>query len=301
MQHLHIRKTLIERTIFLVISFLLIVGMIAYEKSEEQPIGYMLATQQNLIGQWPLNVYTRPNKELIILALQKQNEKEAKRQQEFVEAKRREAKTLEAVFQSEYTTLYELEPYLIGSYEERVELVKQFLNREAILVDSEEEQQRLEGLQQAFANPETKVLEVIPLLKGKYEDNVWLLSHLMRGESLELTNEVQQAQAWVVITRAISPLLSDGTGDLANAIFRGKQYTCVWDGSFWQEVDEQCIQNAETYLKGELLETERTLNGYFIGTAPENKHIVATYEVQNWEEDAQKDMVTIYICDRYYF
>lgn len=257
---------------------------------------------QNLKTEWSfLNNSMNQNSNSILIRIQKQKEAEQKRQQEFIEAKRKEPQTLEAVFESEYTTLYELEPYLSGSYEEQAELVQQFLRRDAISIKTEEEEKRLTALQQAFETPETKITEVISLLKGKYEDNLWLLSHLMRGESLELTDEVQQAQAWVAITRAIGPLLSDGTGDLANAIFRGRQYTCVWDGSFWQEVDEQCIRNAENYLQGELLEPEKTLNGYFIGTAPENKHIVSTYEVQNWEEDAQNDIVIIYICDRYYF
>lgn len=311
MPNLHIEKSFrVRMTLLLIGCYILLSSMIVYERQNKAESESMAAEQNQEIVTKPLTAKYSALEETVTLSRDYtfnfltecvQKLEEEKRQKEFIEAKRKEPQTLEEVIASEYTTLYELEPYLHGKYEERAELIQQFLNRNAIATDDELEEARLEALKQAFENPNTKVSEVLPLLKGKYEDNIWLLSHLLRGESLELTDEVQQAQAWVIITRAVSPLLSDGTGDLANAIFRGRQYTCVWDGSFWQDVDEQCLKNAEAYLKGEMLDPEKALNGFFIGTAPENKNIIEKYEVQNWEEDAKEDTVTIYVCDRYYF
>ena len=122
-------------------------------------------------------------------------------------------------------------------------------------------------LEEVLADPNSKIIDLIPFLSGTYEENLEILAHLIRGESRGGSDESQQYQALIIIVRSFDSSVSQGNGDLKSAVFWKGQYTCTQDGSYYQEPDNQCYQNAAAVLNQELLDPEAPKNLFFIGIA----------------------------------
>ncbi len=184
-------------------------------------------------------------------------------------------------------------------------------NNEGLLQDesvtipvNEETSTTQRPLEEILADPNAKIVELIPYLKGSFEDNVYLLSHLAMSEARGGTDESQQANFRVAVVRAFDPQVSNGDGDLKSALFfkyKGKyQFGCVAPGgSFWREPDEQCIRNAREFLSGNVLEPDKGITAFYIGTVTRKKEIESTYAVDNWKTKNPNDTLTVYVYNKW--
>ena len=122
------------------------------------------------------------------------------------------------------------------------------------------------SLEEILADPNSKIIELIPYLQGSYEENVEILAHLMQGECRDGSDESMQYAALIAIARAFDKQASDGMGNLESAIFMDGQYTCTWDGSFYQTPSEDCYRNARAVLNQDLLDPTAPINLFFMAT-----------------------------------
>ena len=122
------------------------------------------------------------------------------------------------------------------------------------------------SLEEILADPNSKIIELIPYLQGSYEENVEILAHLMQGECRDGSDESMQYAALVAIARAFDMQASDGMGNLESAIFMDGQYVCTWDGSFYQTPSEDCYRNARAVLNQDLLDPDAPINLFFMAT-----------------------------------
>ena len=79
-----------------------------------------------------------------------------------------------------------------------------------------------------------------------YEDNLYVLSHVINGEACGCSWEMKIGVGSVVINRVHSDAYPDTIRDV---VFQSGQYACTWDGNYDREPEEESVEAAEYLLK----------------------------------------------------
>lgn len=79
-----------------------------------------------------------------------------------------------------------------------------------------------------------------------YEDNLYVLSHVINGEACGCSWEMKIGVGSVVINRVHSDVYPDTIRDV---VFQSGQYACTWDGNYDRKPEEESVEAAEYLLK----------------------------------------------------
>lgn len=77
-------------------------------------------------------------------------------------------------------------------------------------------------------------------------DELYILSHLIYGESSGCSDKMQLYVGSVVLNRVNS---DEFPNSIEAVVFQSGQYACTWDGNYDKEPDEQAINNAKYLLE----------------------------------------------------
>ena len=95
-----------------------------------------------------------------------------------------------------------------------------------------------------------KLLEPIKNKKNEfdenYEENLYVLSHVINGEACGCSWEMKIGVGSVVINRVHDDRFPD---TITEVVFQDGQYACTWDGNYDREPEDECIEAAEYLLE----------------------------------------------------
>lgn len=80
----------------------------------------------------------------------------------------------------------------------------------------------------------------------EYEDNLYILSHVINGEACGCSWEMKIGVGSVVLNRVKSEAYPDTIRDV---VFQSGQYACTWDGNYDREPEEDSVEAAEYLLR----------------------------------------------------
>lgn len=79
-----------------------------------------------------------------------------------------------------------------------------------------------------------------------YEENLYVLSHVINGEACGCSWEMKIGVGSVVINRVNDDRFPD---TITEVVFQDGQYACTWDGNYDREPEAECVEAAEYLLE----------------------------------------------------
>lgn len=79
-----------------------------------------------------------------------------------------------------------------------------------------------------------------------YDENLYVLSHVINGEACGCSWEMKIGVGSVVINRVHDDRFPD---TITEVVFQEQQYACTWDGNYDREPEDECIEAAEYLLE----------------------------------------------------
>lgn len=82
--------------------------------------------------------------------------------------------------------------------------------------------------------------------KASYEDDLYILSHVICGEAEGCGEDMKKSVGSVVLNRVEDDRFPD---TIAEVVFQEGQYACTWDGNYYREPSQDTIDIAADLLK----------------------------------------------------
>lgn len=97
---------------------------------------------------------------------------------------------------------------------------------------------------------------------GYSGDDLYNLSHLICGEAEGCSEDMMLSVGSVVLNRVADERFPDS---IAEVIFQDGQYSCTWDGNFYREPSNACIEAAKKLLnEGSLIDESVVWQAEFV-------------------------------------